>query len=192
MMPYEGYRHISDEDVYSLVAYLDSLPPVKHLVPPTQLNFPVGLLIKSAPKPAGHVAPPDTKDRRKYVEYLVTVAGCRECHSPALSGGTKFQLAPGIAVVSANISPDPTTGIGRWQEQDFVDRFTQYRDYVANGSPESGPSALTLMPWLTLAQLPDDDLRAIYAFLRTVPAVTKAVETHPGFDPKVPRCWCRR
>lgn len=89
MMPYEGYRHMSDEDVCSLVVCLDSLPPVKHQVPPTQLNFPVGLFIKSAPKPAGHVAAPDIKDRNSYGEYLVTIAGCRECHTPALSGGTR-------------------------------------------------------------------------------------------------------
>src|SRR5579864_3139105 len=57
--------------------------------------------------------------------------GFRECHTPAFSGGTKFQLAPGIAIVSANISPDPTTGIGPWREQDFMDRFAQYRGYVA-------------------------------------------------------------
>jgi hypothetical protein len=65
----------------------------------------------------------------------VTVAGCKECHTPGFSGGTKFQLAPNV--VSANISPEPTTGIGRWREQDFVDRFAQYHDHVANSSPQA-------------------------------------------------------
>ena len=183
MMPYEGYRQMSDEDVYSLVAYLNSLPPVKHAVPATQLNFPVGLLIKATPKPAGHVARPDASDRRAYGEYLATIGGCKECHTPSLAGGVKFQLAPGIAVVTANISPDETTGTGRWREQDFVERFAQYREYVANGAPPAGPQSMTLMPWLSLAQLTDDDLRAIYAYVRSVPPVTKAVETHPGWDP---------
>ena len=48
MMPYQNFRHMSDEDVYSLVAYLNSLAPVRNAVPPTKLKFPVSQLIKSA------------------------------------------------------------------------------------------------------------------------------------------------
>jgi mono/diheme cytochrome c family protein len=47
MMPYENYRHMSDADVHALVAYLNSLPPVRNQVPRSELDFPVGLLIKS-------------------------------------------------------------------------------------------------------------------------------------------------
>ena len=184
MMPYANFRNMSDEDVYSLVAYLDSLPPVKHRVPRTQVDFPVSLLIKSAPKPAGHVAPPERWNKRKYGEYLVTVGGCRDCHTPSFGGGERFQAAPGVAVVSANISPDKATGIGRWSEDYFVERFKQYRDYAENGPPPAGPSSFTLMPWLNLTQLPDEDLRAIYAFVSSQKPVSKAVETHPGFDLK--------
>ena len=55
-------------------------------------------------------------------------------------------------MVSANISPDPFTGTGRWSEQDFVDRFYQYREYAENGSPAVGPESFTLMPWLNLSR----------------------------------------
>jgi hypothetical protein len=41
------------------------------------------------------------------------------------------------------------------------------------------------MSWLNFCQLPEEDLRAIYAYIHAMPPVTKAVETHPGFDPKV-------
>ncbi|MCU1233714.1 MAG: cytochrome c-related protein, partial [Candidatus Solibacter sp.] len=82
-------------------------------------------------------------------------------------------------------SPDPSTGIGRWSEQDFVNKFAQYREYAERGSPKVGPESFTIMPWLNFCQLPEDDLRAMYAYLRTLPPVSKAVETHPGFDPKV-------
>lgn len=58
MMPYEAFRKMSDEDVYSLVAYLDTLPPVKRRHPAMELDFPVALMIKGAPKPAGSVARP--------------------------------------------------------------------------------------------------------------------------------------
>jgi hypothetical protein len=184
MMPYETFRNMSDEDVYSVVAFLRSVPAVKRQHPVTRLNFPVGLMIKSVPKPVGSVAEPKLAERRAKGEYLVSIAGCRGCHTPSLSGGQKF-TGPGVLVVSANITPDMATGIGRLSEQDFVDKFVQYREYAEHGSPKVGPEAFTLMPWLNFCQLPDEDLRAIYAYIRTVPPVVKAVETHPGFDPKV-------
>ena len=59
MMPYAGFRSMSDEDVEAVVAYLDAMPPVKNPLPKTKLDFVPGLMIKSAPKPAGTVAPPD-------------------------------------------------------------------------------------------------------------------------------------
>jgi hypothetical protein len=186
MMPYQSFRHMSDEDVYSLVAYLDSLPTVRNVVPKTKLNFPVSLLIKGAPQPVKEtVPPPDRTSKVKYGSYLVTLAGCTECHTKTLSGGEKFAVAPGVMVVSANISPDEHTGTGRWTEQDFVDRFYQYREYAEKGSPQVGPESFTLMPWLNFCRLPEEDLRAIYAFIRTKQPVYKAVDTHPAWNPGV-------
>ena len=76
MMPYTRFRKMSDEDVYSLVAFLNTLPPVKHKVEPSQVDFPVSVLMKSAAQPAGRVAEPDHADRLKHGEYIVNVAGC--------------------------------------------------------------------------------------------------------------------
>ena len=184
MMPYQALRKMSDEDAYSLVAYLRTIPPVKRRHPRTQIMFPVSLMVKGAPKPTGHVPQPDLSTKRKRGEYLVSLAGCQGCHTPSLGGGEKFTF-PGVTIVSANISSDIHTGIGRLSEQDFVDKFAQYRDYVANGSPKVGLQSFTLMPWLTFATLPDEDLRAIYHYLHSLPPVDKSVETHPGFDPQV-------
>jgi len=184
MMPYENFRNMSDDDVLSLVAYLDSLPPVKHSVPETHVNFPASVMIKGAPHPARGVASPDRRDPLKYGEYLVRMAGCMGCHTPALSGGETFRVAPGVAVVSANISPDPETGIGRWSERDFLDRIYQYREYADHGSPQVGPESFTLMPWLNFSRLPPEDLKAIYAYLHSRPPVYKSVETHPGWNPQ--------
>jgi hypothetical protein len=96
---------------------------------------------------AGRVPEPDRSDEVKYGEYLVTMAGCMECHTPArqgkqlrgmtLAGGQEFRF-PGAVVVSANITPDQQTGIGRWSEQDFLDRFYQYKEYAEKGSPQVG------------------------------------------------------
>jgi mono/diheme cytochrome c family protein len=188
MMPYQRFRKMSDEDVYSLVAYLNTLPPIKHKVAPSQVGFPVSVLIKGAAQPAGHVPEPNHGDKLAHGEYLVNLAGCAGCHTPAekgqpapgmrLAGGERFTL-PGMVVVSANITPDPQSGIGRWSEQNFVDRFQQYREYADEGSPKSGADSFTVMPWLAFSQLPEDDLRSIYAFLRTQKPVYHTVDSHP-------------
>lgn len=190
MMPYRSYQHMSDEDVYSAVAYLNSLPPARNPLPRTSIKFPVFLFVKSVPQPvAGPVPQPDRSNKLKYGEYLASVGGCAGCHTPLksgrpvedmrLGGGREFRLPSGL-VVSANISPDPRTGIGTWTEQHFLDKFYQYKEYAEKGSPKAGPEALTLMPWLGLSQLPPQDLGAIFIYLKSQPAVYNSVETHPG------------
>src|SRR4029079_16157101 len=86
MMPYGNFRHMSDEDVYSLVAYMNSLTPVHNPLPKTEVQFPVSILMKSAPQPLGSVPEPDSSDKVKYGEYLVTMAGCQNCHTQAGQG----------------------------------------------------------------------------------------------------------
>lgn len=190
MMPYAVYRYMSDEDVQSLVAYLNSMPPVRHLLPRTKLAFPVNVLIKSAPKPAGSVPSTDRGDRMRYGTYLARIAGCGECHTPAekgqpvpgmeCAGGQVFATKFGT-VVTANITPHLETGIGKWSEDFFRNKFYEYKEYAASGPPPlAGPQAFTLMPWLSFAEMAPEDLSAIYAFLRTVKPVNHYVERHPG------------
>lgn len=189
MMPYQRFRNMSDDDALSLVAYLNTLPPVKHAVPRSEVPFPVSVLMKDAPRPAGHVPPADSADRGQYGKYLAGMAGCVDCHTPsekgkpragmAFAGGERFAF-PGALVVSANITPDQQSGIGRWKEQDFLDKFSQYREYAEGGSPLSTPENFTIMPWLNFCQLEPDDLRAIYGFLRRQKPVYHAVDSHPG------------
>src|SRR5262249_7039090 len=80
MMPYANFRKMTDEDVESVVAYMNSLPPVKHALPQTQVAFPVNLMIKGVPKPAGAVPAQSMTGRAARGEYLVTMAGCGDCH----------------------------------------------------------------------------------------------------------------
>jgi mono/diheme cytochrome c family protein len=195
MMPYQAFRRMSDDDVQAVVAFLDSLPAVRNPLPKTKLEFVPGLMIKSAPRPAGSVPSPDRNNIKQYGEYLVALGGCEDCHTPSdshgqpipgksFSGGQHFETPFGH-VVSANITPDMNTGIGKWSEEFFLKKFFDYKSYVENGCPKlSGPAAFTLMPWLDFAQKTPDDLKAVYAYLRTLPPVQNAVETHPGFPPK--------
>jgi cytochrome c553 len=86
LMPYASFRHMSDEDVFALVAYLRTLPPAKNVLSRSKINFPVSMLIKSVPQPAGHVPPVDRSNQLKYGEYLMTLAGCGGCHTPMEKG----------------------------------------------------------------------------------------------------------
>ena len=104
----------------------------------------------------------------------------------AFAGGNLFRF-PGAMVVSANITPDSETGLGTWSERGFLERFYQYRDYVKDGSPSVGPEGFTVMPWLNFSQLEPGDLKAIYAFLRTVKPIYNPVDTHPTITEPVSR-----
>ncbi|MBK5294674.1 MAG: c-type cytochrome [Acidobacteriia bacterium] len=190
LMPYHEYRYMSDEDVQSLVAYMRTLRPVRNALPKTKIQFPVNLLIKGAPQPVGTVASPDRSNPVAYGKYAARIAGCQFCHTPVendqtvegkdFSGGHSFQLDKGVVVVSANLTPDPETGTGRWTEQQFLDKFYQYKEYAEKGSPRVAITENTIMPWLGLAKLEPDDLKAIFAYLKTVPPIQNAVETKPS------------
>jgi mono/diheme cytochrome c family protein len=190
MMPYEGLRHLSDEDVQALVAFLNTLPAVRNPLPKTELAFPVNLMIKGVPQPVGSVPPPDRFNRLKYGEYLAAVASCEVCHTPTnrgqplpgkrYAGGEKFD-APALGVVyTANITPDLETGIGKWSEDFFLKKFYDYKEYAVSGPPKvTGRDQFTVMPWLVFSRMTPEDLGAIYTYLRTVQPVVNAVETHP-------------
>ena len=188
MMPYEEYRNISDDDVQALVAYLNSLPPVKYRSPRTTVGFPVNLLIKGAPEPVTKpVATPSPGDGRVYGEYLTGVGVCVVCHTQEnkgalireklFAGGRRFDVM-GNSVVSANITPDKATGIGEWDLNRFLDRFRKHRVPVETLEPFS-KETFTLMPWRGLARMTDSDLEAIYTYLLAQRAIENKVITHP-------------
>jgi mono/diheme cytochrome c family protein len=124
----------------------------------------------------------------KHGEYLVTMAGCIECHTQEengqiqkdkrFSGGREFRLGPYV-VVSSNITTDAETGIGAWSEERFLGKFLNYRGFAEGTPPAASQANFTLMPWLGLSRLEEEDLRAIYAYLRTLPAMSNKVESHP-------------
>jgi hypothetical protein len=108
-----------------------------------------------------------------------------ECHTqvdngqiiPALAygGGREFPLPGAATVRSANITPDPETGIGKWTPEAFVQRFKVYADssYVP---PVVKPGEFnTIMPWMMYATMTEKDLRAIFAYLKTVKPISHAV-----------------
>ncbi|QOY87417.1 c-type cytochrome [Paludibaculum fermentans] len=189
MMPYKNFSKMSDYDVESLVAYMNTLAPVKSNLPKMKIPFPINVLMKTYPEPVARVQSPDRGRNAEYGAYLATLGHCMDCHTPAdghnldesmkFAGGRVFDTPLG-KVVSANITPDPDTGIGRWSEDYFVQRFTLQRTYAVNGAPKLQPGQFTLMPWLNLSQMDPDDLSAIYRYLQTQSTIPNKVDKHPG------------
>ena len=189
MMPYSLYRHMSDDDVESLVAYLNTLEPLKSDAKRLEVPFPVSLLIKSEPQPVMQpVKTPDRSNPVLYGEYLVTIGTCEGCHTPfekgsfdmtkRLAGGRHFRFNE-YDVVSANLTPDKDTGIGNWSADYFKERFYRFREYETKPFPVVNKEQFTIMPWLSLAKLPPEDLEAIYAYLRSLRPVSNKVDVHP-------------
>ncbi len=188
LMPYRQFAKMSDEDIHSLVAYLNSLPPVRNALPKTELKFPVNLLNRFEPAPAlAPARPPAAQDRARYGEFLAGMA-CLECHSqlkngkplPGMefAGGHEFAVGRFVAR-SANLTPDEETGIGRWSEEQFVKKFRDYGNLSYATAPRAVQANFTLMPWYGFAHMKDEDLRAIYAYLRTLKPVYNPVVPHP-------------
>ncbi|MFL5308681.1 MAG: diheme cytochrome c-553 [Polyangia bacterium] len=88
---------------------------------------------------------------------------------------TSFRLPFGV-VYPANLTPDKDTGLGGWTEDMFVRALRTGRHMGGSGRPILPP-----MPWMTLAQQSDADLKAIFAYLQSVPAIRNDVPA-----PKVP------
>ena len=196
IMPYSFYRYMSDEDVQAVVAFLDTLPPIKHQLPPTKVNFPDSMWMKGDPRPVTHPYKPpagSVPERTKkllYGEYLATIAHCEVCHTPypglkedvslRLAGGRHF-VTPVGDVYSANITPDKYTGIGDWDLERFKNRLKIYRQYEnKDGPPVVGPDRLTFMPYQSFAHLTDYDMECIYDYLMTRTPINHKVEPHPG------------
>jgi len=191
MMPYMSYKSMSDADVEAVVAYINSLPPAKNPLPSTKLAFPFSVIVKWLPEPLNKPATtPDPADRVAYGRYLTSIGTCLFCHTPGdpspdmkrrYAGGREFKGGPRMIVRSSNLTPDPETGLGKWSEERFVSRFAEFKEYNQPDAkfPALSPANFTVMHWLSLSGMQEADLRAIYAYLRTLPAQVNKVEVHP-------------
>jgi mono/diheme cytochrome c family protein len=137
-------------------------------------------------------------EQANYIErgnYLVNHLGhCVGCHTPLAPNGEsdmKFYLSGvpakyagttvgrsqvagfpgprGARFYAKNLTPDPETGLGRWSEEQFVQTFK-------NGvSPDGTKYAISPMEWNIYANMKEEDVRAIYRYLRTIKAIPNKV-----------------
>ncbi len=167
IMPSEAFAHLSDEDLGAIVAYLRQAPPVDRELPKSKLSFLGRALVGFGVMPAlvadrtpsvthaRAVAPDSTAE---YGRYLADIGGCRGCHGPSLSGGSA-EGPPG-APPASNITP---AGIGHWTRDDFARALRE-------GRRPDGSQIAEFMPWKVYADMTEDEVTALWAYLRSVPA----------------------
>jgi mono/diheme cytochrome c family protein len=180
VLPFMPFHNVSDEDLTAIISYLRTMPPVKHPNHEHEVNM-LGRVVKAfLLKPTGpdgevpkHVEIAPTVEYGKYLAN--NVANCKGCHTdrdlktgkfigPEFAGGLKFENeVPGYAIVTPNITADPKTGrIANWSEDFFIQRFR-----MGKVIPQS------IMPWGPFSHMKDDELKAIYRYLKSVQTVER-------------------
>lgn len=184
IMPYFYYRYLSPEDVYSIIAYIRTLPLIAFQSPASKADFPVNIIMHTFPEPADPMPIPPKSDTVNYGKYLVSISGCKDCHTPyvknkldekmAFAGGREFKMSTGT-LLGANITPDKKTGIGTWTKQHFVTRFKTYDLTTYRPPVLDNEDMMTVMPWTMYAGMDTTDLEAIYTYLKTQVPVKNAI-----------------
>ena len=153
-------RNLSDDDLQAVIAYLRSQPAVTNQTPdpPDQpsflgmVMFGGGMLPGGLPPVTGVVTAPPQGPTVEYGQYIVSYAGCRDCHGPNLTGADPKSLSPhgpSLAVVKG------------WTAAQFVKT-------IRTGVDPNGHQLSTAMPWQTISRLNDSDLTAIYQYLASL------------------------
>ncbi|MBV9880618.1 MAG: cytochrome c [Gemmatirosa sp.] len=168
VMPSSDYSLFSDEDVGAVISYLRTRPAVVRDLPSNNLKFLARALWTSGQLPLmdadriDHAAPPVQRvamgPTPQYGHYLANIGGCTGCHGPGLSGG-KIPGTPPDWKPAANLTPK---GIGSWSEADF-------RTALRTGKRPDGTAIDSIMPWKASGKMTDEEITAVYSYLRTVP-----------------------
>lgn len=188
MMPYQFFRVMSDEDVAAIVVYLRTLAPIATVPAKTEMGFMVRRFVNFAPEPLdGPVAPPAAGDSVARGKYLTHIAGCVHCHTPLdghdidrkrlFAGGQEFKLKGGVHVNTPNLTPH-ATGVGKYSREQFIGRFKAFASLDPFAETMDWRKQ-TMMPWTEYAGMTEDDLGAIYDYLRTLPPIDNQVVAFP-------------
>jgi hypothetical protein len=178
----------------------------------------VAVLVLALPCVAAAQKPPASASAVPRGEYLVTIMGCHDCHTPKKMGPNgpepdfsrslighpaeeklppppKLPPGPWMAVGSwqlsawsgpwgisyaTNLTPDENTGMGIWTEEMFLEAMKTGR-HMGASRPILPP-----MPWQTLAATRDEDLKAIFAYLRSLKPVSNRVPEAVVAEPPAP------
>lgn len=167
LMPSAAYAGFSEDDLAAVIAWVQSVPPVDSVLPPTRLG-PVGRLIlarspeklvaivamASAPPFPVPVPPGPTAE---YGAYLVVPGGCTTCHGPGLKGG--IHEGPPDVPNSADLTP--AGPMAQWSEADF-------RNALRTGVRPDGTTINPFMPWRLTRLMTDEEITAVWLYLRSL------------------------
>jgi mono/diheme cytochrome c family protein len=189
LMPYRSFSRLSDEDLASVVVYLRNIESISERVPQTKTPFPLSLMLNILPEPLNAPVPhPDMSTPISRGKYLAQISDCEGCHTPRgrmtptivgmeFAGGNVMGEGKN-AVAVTNITPD-ASGISYYDEALFLK--VMRTGHV--GARQLNP----IMPWVYLREMSDADLKDLFAYLQTIPAVHHTVDnTEPATE--CPKC----
>ena len=171
VMPTGFYHIMTEHDLNAVIAYLRTIKPISNKVPDPIYKMPqVEHVLPGASKP---FADSMMKDELKRGFYLSTIAHCMECHTPMDKGVRQWdtRMGAGGAVfpgpwgvsTSRNITSSKTKGLGDWTDAEIKRAITQ-------GIEKDGSHLKPPMGFHYYASVIPEDLDAVVAYLRTVPA----------------------
>jgi mono/diheme cytochrome c family protein len=182
--------HMADDDLEAIIAFLRSSDPMvapRAVDPPgkSRPSFLTKLLcriaFKKLPYPTRRIEAPPIADRVAYGRYMVRALDCYGCHSASfetmnideperspgfLGGGNVLLDVRGQPIRTANLTSDEETGIGSWSEADLSRALRQ------GFRPDAAPIRPPMAP---MPELSDEEVSALYAYLRTVPKIRNPV-----------------
>jgi mono/diheme cytochrome c family protein len=168
-MPSNHYAHLSDEDLSAIIAYLQNVPAVDHVLPARAISFPGTVIfgvLDYANLPYANVNHEavgtnvtEMSVSPGYGEYLVRIAVCADCHGADLAGRSPQDAQPGPPA-----GPDLTSSgsLGNWSAQEFMTAMRA-------GRTPDGRQLSEEMPWMYYAGMTDNELEAMYLYLRQLP-----------------------
>jgi mono/diheme cytochrome c family protein len=164
--------YMSDEDLGSIIAYINTLPPVdrqtqgRKFTPLAKILLTAGMLGDMPVETVSHdvtVAAPARGVSVEYGKYMVDTHDCRICHGAELNGGKHAN--PTINKISPNLTPGGEVAF--WSEEEFA---ASIRNGVTPSGHELDPA---LMPWKEYSAMSDDELKAIYLYLQSLPKLAQ-------------------
>jgi mono/diheme cytochrome c family protein len=180
VMPYEWLHEMSDRDALAVARYLKAQAPVHNEIDSDHsFIYTLARTFILRVKSGSHQQSPARGATPRYGQYLANhVALCADCHTPR--GGLQARpqkdrlfagdASPpeGFPANPANLTPDDETGIGKWSEADFLNT-------IHTGKDPEGHELHRFMPYEQFQRMTDDDLRAIYHYLRAIPPIRNKV-----------------
>lgn len=185
VMPFQYYGQMDEEDIKSIIAYIRTLKPIKNEVTKASSDFPMNFIINTIPKKAHFTKLPAKTDVINYGKYITIAAGCMECHTKfekgnlvagsEFGGGREFPFPDGSIVRSHNISSDKETGLGSWKEETFLELFHLRSDSTTLNTNLKPGSLNSIMPWTMYGKMTNEDLSAIFTYLKSVKPIQNSV-----------------